>query len=82
MQKTGGYKRLVRVLGLGILVASVIRGMGSFASTSTADEPTSDTAATQDTPVVTDTLPQASVQAAAAGDTPPFGPGFPGDPGN
>lgn len=80
MQKTGGSKRLAGLLGVGMLVGSLTLAMTSFASTSSADEPTggvtSDGTAA-DPPATSDTLPPASVQAAAAGKPPPYGAAFP-----
>ena len=49
MLKTGGYKRLARALGVGVLVGGVTLGMGSFASTSSATvDPTPTASATPD----------------------------------
>lgn len=80
MQKTGGSKRLARLIGVGILVGSVALAMGSFASTSSADEasgaPTTDATASSQPPA-TDTLPPATLVAAPAGKTPPYGTSFP-----
>lgn len=91
MQKTGGSKRLARLLGVGMLVGSLTLAMTSFASTSSADEssgvvatpgdPATGSAASDGTatnpPATTDTLPPASVQTAAAGKTPPYGAAYP-----
>lgn len=82
MRKTGGSKRLARLIGVSILIGSVTLAMGSFASTSSADESagaasTLPSGTAQDPSIRSDTLPPATLMAASAGEAPPYGTSFP-----
>ena len=77
MQKSGGSKRFMRVLGVGVLVGCVTLSMGMLASTSSADDlptPTTSTVATDDgSSDASTTPPPIVVQSQPAGTTPPYG---------
>lgn len=93
MHKTGGPQRLVRIFGVGILVASLSLSLGSLASA--ADQTPDPAVVTADAPAVTpgpvtdapaaqgdgSTLPPAvepqAVAPAAAAPTPPYGANYP-----
>lgn len=78
VQKTGGSRRTMRTLGVGVLFGSLILGFGAAASNadggpvSAATPPTTDSPAAPNS-AVTASLPRATVKSAAT----PYGPSYP-----
>ncbi len=78
MQKSGGSKRIMRALGVGILSCCVIVSLGTLASTSSADEATPTTSAADDGSTIASTTPPPIVaQNQPLGTTPPYGSSYP-----
>lgn len=81
MQKSGGSKRIMRALGVGLLVGCVTLSLGAFGSTSSATEsdPAPATVSTQeaDQPSDATTTPPSIAAAQPAGTEPPYGVDFP-----
>lgn len=79
MQKSGGPKRTVQFLGMGVLVAGLMLSMGTLASVSTADEPAGPTpsAVAPSGDTTGDTAEPAAPLALPPAQVGPYGPGYP-----